>query len=850
MKIWDKIVQSDTEPSTSSIWLKEGKLWYYNNGKWTPVNATDPNLDTTVFSVVEKLPDDPSDNKIYITPSTKPGEDNKFVEWCYINGEWEKFGEFEAEVDLTDVLKKSDIGTEVCGMYSDPKVFDGYAAKGPFLISGTTEYHTPEEFRELEPWESTINGGIQENLIHLQFPALHKSVSLLETMNTSRADGTIVTLGLYKNIFQELFDTRTVGSNTYPVLKTLYQSPFNISLVTGVTGYGTPLYSVLNSDNSYRYNLYVYDGTRNLTSTSVNLVTEKGLYAELSKMKDISTGTLKAPVLPPLNVTIYNNARFSPFVINTDDEKVNFGVSIYDGSRGMVSNAGNFVEEKALYKVLNEFVSIKDNYQLRPSSMPGIGFTRSGDASPANPFYLNPDDTNELSLWFGYNAWDGTREAVSNSSNLVEEKAIYGLLDEFTTEVSGVRRIKSSRSTQIATAAVNAASVDSPISVVRTSDSLLKFNYNVFSGREFRELDNNSNSFVTEKGLAEIYHTIINTETGKLQKYVISAPSTHYVGTGVTENVNGVALSASTTTGSPVLTYRYYDGSREISENNNNVVTEKGLYKELQLIKTAYTKAPLQIITSGGATDGTNGYIDYDWLSRSANTFGGIPVLTKDSDETPIIRTSQIPITAGHGVTITKDEESIEVSVDYDNSNVAYIAHLDIGDSDAVKTVNQSQIPLNSDPFLVCIDYGVGTGRFIAGTGGSITITTAEGTRVHYKINSDYSIVKDESHFDHSELFYNLGIINLSEISATENKTITISDPIEVLYFKKASNLAFTVHTDSGDFEVNCPQVSVGPTQKIFNSPDIIAGNEDEWNYLKTTATIGASEISITIEAM
>lgn len=300
----------------------------------------------------------------------------------------------------------------------------------------------------------------------------------------------------------------------------------------------------------------------------------------------------------------------------------------------------------------------------------------------------------------------------------------------------------------------------------------------------------------------------------------------------------------------------YVNDGRELNQDSHSLITEKGLHHILQdYVKSdgntsSYSIAPIQIITSGGAASTTNGLIDYDWLSNSANTFGGIPVLTHDGDDNPIIRTSQIPLKGGHGISVSKDEESITVGVDYNNSNVAYIAHLDIGDSDIVKQVNQSQIPLTSDPFLVCIDYGVGTGRFIAGTGGSITITTADGTRVHYKINSDYSIVKDESHFDHSELFYDLGVINLSEISSSGIRNITIQDSIDILYFKKASNVAITIHTDDGDFEVNCPQVSVGPTQKVFNSPDIIAGNEDEWNYLKIVATIDSSKVSINIEAM
>lgn len=37
MRQFDKIVQSETAPSINSLWMKDGQLLWYNNGKWTPV---------------------------------------------------------------------------------------------------------------------------------------------------------------------------------------------------------------------------------------------------------------------------------------------------------------------------------------------------------------------------------------------------------------------------------------------------------------------------------------------------------------------------------------------------------------------------------------------------------------------------------------------------------------------------------------------------------------------------------------------------------------------------------------------------------------------------------------------
>lgn len=48
------------------------------------------------------------------------------------------------------------------------------------------------------------------------------------------------------------------------------------------------------------------------------------------------------------------------------------------------------------------------------------------------------------------------------------------------------------------------------------------------------------------------------------------------------------------------------------------------------------------------------------------------------------------------------------------------------------------------DHFTVNIDAGIGVGKFIPGQGGEGHITTAEGVNVHYKFNTDGSVVKEK----------------------------------------------------------------------------------------------------------
>lgn len=82
--------------------LKEGTL-----------NVT---LDTTIFKVVEALPDKPAtgdENKLHLVLSTASETGNLYEEYLYVNNKWELLGKFKAEIDLTPYLKIEDIEEEV-----------------------------------------------------------------------------------------------------------------------------------------------------------------------------------------------------------------------------------------------------------------------------------------------------------------------------------------------------------------------------------------------------------------------------------------------------------------------------------------------------------------------------------------------------------------------------------------------------------------------------------------------------------------------------------------------------------------------------------------------------------------
>lgn len=68
------------------------------------------NVDVDIFMIVNELPtENIKNNKIYcVKDTTSTDENNTYIEYAYINGAWEKVGEFKAEPDLSDYAKLDD----------------------------------------------------------------------------------------------------------------------------------------------------------------------------------------------------------------------------------------------------------------------------------------------------------------------------------------------------------------------------------------------------------------------------------------------------------------------------------------------------------------------------------------------------------------------------------------------------------------------------------------------------------------------------------------------------------------------------------------------------------------------
>ena len=94
------------------------------------------NVDVDIFMIVNELPtENIKNNKIYCVNDTEStDENNTYIEYAYINGTWEKVGEFKADPDLSQYarLDKSNTFTKKC-------YFIGDGGNISLQVQGTTQ---------------------------------------------------------------------------------------------------------------------------------------------------------------------------------------------------------------------------------------------------------------------------------------------------------------------------------------------------------------------------------------------------------------------------------------------------------------------------------------------------------------------------------------------------------------------------------------------------------------------------------------------------------------------------------------------------------------------------------------
>lgn len=70
-------------------------------------------IDLTLYKVVQQLPtSDIDENKIYLMPNPVGKDNNTYIEYMYINGVWEKVGEYQSKMTLDDYYTKNEADTK------------------------------------------------------------------------------------------------------------------------------------------------------------------------------------------------------------------------------------------------------------------------------------------------------------------------------------------------------------------------------------------------------------------------------------------------------------------------------------------------------------------------------------------------------------------------------------------------------------------------------------------------------------------------------------------------------------------------------------------------------------------
>lgn len=108
-------------------------------------------LDTSLYKIVETLPQIGEENKIYLIASNVPGEQSVYTEYAYVNGTWETIGEYTATIDLTEYVKKEELPTKVSQLENDSKYITNNefnSFKGSGLISSTIKELEDAVFEE------------------------------------------------------------------------------------------------------------------------------------------------------------------------------------------------------------------------------------------------------------------------------------------------------------------------------------------------------------------------------------------------------------------------------------------------------------------------------------------------------------------------------------------------------------------------------------------------------------------------------------------------------------------------------------------------------------------------------
>lgn len=158
----NKVDQSDL---TTQLATKEDKFTVGTGLEMTVERVLNVTLDTTVFKVVNSLPDSPAagdEQKIHLVKAEQTGTQNIYKEYVWADN-WELLGEYQSEVDLTPYLTKEEAQTtyQPVGDYATKtELADGLADKQP-----VGNYATKEELANVSNQIPSLDGYATEEWV-------------------------------------------------------------------------------------------------------------------------------------------------------------------------------------------------------------------------------------------------------------------------------------------------------------------------------------------------------------------------------------------------------------------------------------------------------------------------------------------------------------------------------------------------------------------------------------------------------------------------------------------------------------------------------------------------------------
>lgn len=174
-------------------------------------------LDMTVFTVVESLPTNDIENKVYLVKSSVTGDKNNYAEYIYTgdrNGvydatKWEKLGEVAAKTDLseyykkTEVYNKDEIDTKVNTLNSNIAPLVSSITANPHLNIGPTD---PNK----DTYELTVNYKNGTNNVVRIKPVTNTDAGVMTNTQKIKLDG--IEAGANKTIIDTIMSSTSTNA--------------------------------------------------------------------------------------------------------------------------------------------------------------------------------------------------------------------------------------------------------------------------------------------------------------------------------------------------------------------------------------------------------------------------------------------------------------------------------------------------------------------------------------------------------------------------------------------------------------------------------------------------------------